>query len=173
MLCERCSENEATIHLTQVADGAVTKLHLCETCAEESGLDIQGPMSVTDMVLGMGGGHQPDVVTSGAPERSCPRCHMRRTDFKKTSRFGCPACYETFADELPPLLRAMHRSERHVGKVPSQESLRVRMSTEIATLQDQLKTAVETEQFEEAARLRDQLRNCETALRREHDGDAA
>jgi protein arginine kinase activator len=160
MLCERCSDNEATVHLTQVIDGVVKKLHLCEGCAEDSGLDIDGPMSVTDLILGLGGGEAETAMElPGNKERSCPRCHMRRTDFKKTSRFGCPDCYETFAQELPPLLKAIHHAEQHVGKAPARESVRVKVSAEIARLQHDLEAAVAAERYEEAAKLRDEIQS--------------
>ena len=107
MLCEHCSEREATVHLTQVIDGEVKKLHLCEECAAESGFDVHGTMSVTDVLLGMGGQMAASPPPAESIERSCPVCHLRRSDFKKTGQFGCPACYETFSDELKPLLKAI------------------------------------------------------------------
>ncbi len=163
MICELCKDHEATVHLTQVIDGSIKKLHLCEECAAKSGIDVHGPISITDILLGMGiKAKEPELVGAGATattttERSCPKCHMRRTDFKKTGRFGCGMCYETFADELPPLLKAMHRSEQHVGKVPAEESVRVKATTELASLELALKKAVDAENFEEAARVRDQI----------------
>jgi len=169
MLCEKCKKQDATVHLTQVVDGQVKKLHLCEDCASKSGFDIHGPMSVTDMLLGMG---SKGVGEQKLRERSCPKCHMRRTDFKKTSRFGCPTCYETFKDELPPLLKAIHRSDHHLGKVPSRESRRVRMSAEIAQLQKALQEAIAAEKFEEAARLRDEIHQREEAAGSSSGGDA-
>lgn len=161
MICERCKEREATVHLTQVIDGAIKKLHLCEDCATKSGFDIHGPISITDILLGMG--VQKDAGASSA-ERSCPRCHMRRTDFKKTGRFGCAECYTAFAEELPPLLKAMHRADHHVGKVPQKERERVKASTELAVLQADMEKAVASENFEEAARLRDAIQGCRARL---------
>lgn len=169
MLCERCKEKEATVHLTQVIDGAIKKLHLCEECATKSGFDVQGPISITDILLGMG--VQKEGVGTGT-ERVCPRCHMRRTDFKKTGRFGCAECYTAFAEELPPLLKAMHRADHHEGKIPQRESERVRASAELAALQKNMEKAIASEHFEEAARLRDQIQACRTRLTRE-DGTAA
>ncbi|MBU0677458.1 MAG: UvrB/UvrC motif-containing protein [Verrucomicrobia bacterium] len=158
MLCEKCQDKEATVHLTQVVEGAVKKIHLCEECAAESGFDVHGPMSITDILLGMGG---ESAASRPTPvDRSCPRCHMRQADFKKTGRLGCPTCYETFEDELAPLIKAMHRHEQHMGKVPSRESVRVRMSTEIAALQKSLERAVAQEHYEEAAEIRDRIRTC-------------
>lgn len=164
MLCESCKEREATVHLTQVIDGSVKKVHFCEECAAKSGLDVHGPMSITDILLGMGSSL---ASAEAGPERSCPRCHMRRADFKKTGRLGCPECYETFSKELVPLIKAMHRSEQHQGKVPSREGVRVRMSTEIAGLQKQLDQAIAAENYEEAARLRDRIQACRKAAEAE------
>ena len=152
MLCESCGERDATIHLTQMVEGAVKELHMCEDCAEQSGLNVQGPMSLTDMLFGMG---IPDGA-AGVPDKSCPRCRMRRSDFKKTSRMGCPVCYEAFAEELAPLLSAMHKGTQHVGKVPAGASREP--SAEVAALQEQLNEAVAGERYEEAARLRDVIR---------------
>ena len=163
MLCEHCNEQEATVHLTQVIDGEVKKLHLCEACAAESGFDVHGTMSVTDILLGMGG--QPSApATSENLERSCPVCHLRRSDFKKAGQFGCPSCYETFSDELRPLLKAIHRGDQHTGKVPAREGARVRMSARLSTLRQELDAAVAAEKYEEAARLRDQIRECQRAI---------
>ena len=152
MLCESCHDKEATVHLTQVADGSVEKIHLCEECASKSGFDLHGPVSISDILVGMGG-----ALDQPGAERSCPRCHLRRADFKKTGRLGCPVCYETFTAELMPLVKAMHRSEQHMGKVPSREDVRVRMSAEIASLQKELDDAVAAENYEEAAKLRDRI----------------
>lgn len=164
MLCEICKERDATVHLTQVVDGAIKKLHLCEDCAAKSGFDVHGPVSITDILLGMG--VQKDATATGS-ERSCPRCHMRRTDFKKTGRFGCSECYTAFAEELPPLLKAMHRADQHVGKIPQRESARVKTSAELASLQLRMEKAITAEKFEEAARLRDQIQDCRARLAEE------
>jgi protein arginine kinase activator len=170
MLCDHCSEKEATVHLTQVIEGEVKKLHLCEQCAAESGFDVHGTMSVTDILLGMGG----EVTTPASVEsmeRSCPVCHLRRSDFKKTGQFGCPACYATFADELKPLLKAIHHGEQHTGKVPAREGVRVRMSAQLANLQQALDQAVGEEKYEEAAGLRDQIRECQRAIAEEEKAE--
>ena len=163
MLCELCQNHDATVHLTQVLEGAVKKMHLCEACAKESGVDLQNPVSIADLLLGLG------VAPKGAPEgpgRTCPRCHLRQEDFKKTGRLGCPSCYETFAAELAPLLKAMHRRDQHVGKIPQGQVARIQTTVELARLQQELEEAVAREDFEQAARLRDRLQN----LRRGPEG---
>lgn len=162
MLCEKCQHNEATVHLTQVVDGGIKKVHLCESCAKQSGFDVQGPISITDILLGMG--LQKDEAESTGREVSCPRCHMNRVDFKKTGRLGCPECYTTFADELAPLLKAMHRGPRHAGKYPAREKTRYLVTEELEQLRKALDKAVRNEAYEEAATLRDRIRACEEQL---------
>jgi len=157
MLCEVCQENEATVHLTQIVDGHVKKMNMCETCAAKGGLEMKGSLSITDILLGLGG-----VKAAGRPavERVCPRCHMRRADFKKTGRLGCQECYETFAAELAPMVQSIHHSSQHVGGIPAHEEQRVQKTAEIAALQQALDKAVAGENFEEAARLRDRIAAC-------------
>jgi protein arginine kinase activator len=139
---------------------------MCEDCALKSGFDVHGPMSISDILLGMG-----NALDKGETERACPRCHFRRSDFKKTGRLGCSACYDTFAGELMPLVKAMHRSEQHMGKVPARESVRVQMSTEIAGLQKSLDQAVAGEKYEDAAQLRDQIQKCKQRMAEEEKKD--
>lgn len=162
MLCEICKTTEATVHLTQVVDGSIKKLHLCESCAQSSGFDLQGPISITDILLGLGGKRE-EAQPFGA-ERSCPRCHMRRSDFKKSGRFGCPECYRTFSEDLPPLLKAMHRNDRHIGKVPKSERVRMDATRELSRLQKELQEAIAKENYESAAALRDRILACQNKL---------
>lgn len=165
MLCEKCHDKDATVHLTQVVDGEVKKLHFCEECAAESGFDIQGPVSITDILLGMGG--EEPTAALRASDRVCPSCGMKRADFKKSGRLGCPVCYDTFADELNSLVKAMHRSDQHMGKVPRRESVRARMTAEMGILQKALAEAVAGENFEEAARVRDEIQRCRKQISEE------
>lgn len=154
MLCESCGESEANVHLTQITDGAVKKLHLCQSCAEESGLTIQSAMSIPEMMFGLGSSSE---SAPAGEEKACPRCGMRQADFKKTSRLGCPTCYTVFAEELAPLLTAIHKGTQHAGKVPA--GVQAAESTpEIDAMQQKLQEAVSAERFEEAAALRDQIR---------------
>jgi protein arginine kinase activator len=166
MQCEMCKEHEATVHLTQVVGSEVKKVNLCEACAAKSGLDIKGTISITDLLMGLSGGAVAAAGAGGAkpqpeetPEtdRACPRCHMRRADFKKTGRLGCANCYEAFSLELAPMLHNMHRAHQHTGKIPARESKNIQASAEIAALQKALEKAIAEEQFEEAARLRDRI----------------
>lgn len=163
MMCETCGKKVATVHWTEMVNAAVIKMHLCEACAAAKGLDVNNPAAFPDVLLGLGAQKEP-----AAKERdvACALCHMRISDFKKTSRLGCQACYDTFADELKPLLEAMHKGNQHVGKVPAHKEAKASAKTEaktgllpsLAVLRQKLETAIAAEQYEEAAGLRDQIR---------------
>ena len=174
MQCDSCGESEATIHLTQMVNGMVKKLHLCEDCAEQSGINIDGAMSLSDVLFGMGA---PQESEPQGQEKACRNCGMTRSDFKKTSRFGCPSCYDTFAEELAPMLAAMHKGTQHAGKVPASEMRENRLTPEIEAMQKQLDEAVAAERYEDAARLRDLIRVEKSRAgakpgRRRQDGDS-
>ena len=159
MMCETCGKKMATVHWTEMVNDAVKKMHLCEACAATKGLDVNNPAAFSDVMLGLGAQKEP-----AAKERdvACALCHMRITDFKKTSRLGCQACYETFADELKPLLEAMHKGNQHVGKVPAHKAAKGAAKASLlpspASLRQKLETAIAAEKYEEAASLRDQIR---------------
>ena len=162
MKCESCNINEATIHLTQVVNGVVKKVHICQECAEKSGLDLNSPISITDILLGLGGTQEQEVDLPF--ESSCPVCHLRRNDFKKGGRLGCAHCYENFMGEVNSVISAMHHSTQHVGKLPTRAGSAARQQAEVATLRQQLEGAVAQENFEEAARLREELNQYQTHL---------
>jgi protein arginine kinase activator len=151
MQCEICKKNEANVHFKQVFNGEVKEISICEECAAQHGFDPHSPMGISDFLFGVAG--QPSV-SQEADGKSCPICHMSGSDFRKTSRLGCAGCYETFAEELRPMLTSMHRGDHHFGKVPVGE----KRSAEIASLTRTLEEAVATQDFEEAAKLRDRLR---------------
>jgi protein arginine kinase activator len=165
MKCEICKAQEASVHLTQVMDGEVRKLHMCEDCARKGGINIENPVSISDLLLGLGK-DEPAEETPAAPDRTCPVCHLRQADFRKTGRLGCPECYAAFAAELAPLLRQMHRRDHHVGRTPPNVPGGVPPAEEAASAQEALDRAVAEERFEEAARLRDRLQ----AIRRRMAG---
>lgn len=157
MKCEYCHEVEATIHLTQVINGEVKKLNLCQTCAQKNGIDLNSPISITDVLLGLG---QPDGMVPEMAEfdLSCSRCQMTRAEFKKNARLGCPECYDAFMGELGALTKAMHHSTQHIGKIPARQGNATRITAQIAALQKDLTIAIAKEQYEMAANLRDKIK---------------
>src|SRR5579859_2153937 len=157
MLCCICKEKEAKVHYTQIDGDKMRKVDLCEECAKTKGVNDPTAFSVADQVLGLGATHEIEQAGGGV-ELKCSRCGFSQTDFKKAGRLGCPECYKTFAEPLEGLLKTMHKGTRHVGKVP--ESLRQNrdLSDRLKLLQKRLAKAIQEEDFEEAAILRDEIK---------------
>ena len=157
MLCSICKEKPATVHLTQIVGDKMQKLDLCEDCAKAKGVNDPSGFALADLMLGLGASQEIEQAAGGV-ETKCPRCGFTQADFKKSGRLGCPECYVTFAEGLSGLLKTMHKGTRHVGKVP--ESLRKSrdFSDRMMALQKKLNKAVEDENFEEAALLRDEIK---------------
>jgi len=163
MLSCICKEKEATVHLTQIAGDKMQKVDLCEECAKTKGVNDPTGFSLADLLLGLGASKEIEQAGGGA-EVKCPRCGFTQSDFKKAGRLGCPDCYKSFSDALDGLLKTMHKGTRHVGKVP--ESLRHSrdLADRLKTLQKKLVKAVEAEHFEEAALLRDEIKQTTARL---------
>ena len=158
MLCMICKQNEAKVHLTQVDGGKIKKVDLCEDCAKAKGVDDPTGFSLADLLLGLGASQEMAQATAGGETR-CPTCGFTQADFKKSGRLGCPECYQTFAEGLEGLLKTMHKGTQHTGKVPHAAAPPVRALHErLQLLQRRLDHAVARENFEEAARLRDEIK---------------
>lgn len=159
MLCSICKEKPATVHLTQIVGDKMQKLDLCEDCAKAKGINDPSNFGLADLdlVLGLGASQQIEQAAGGA-ELKCPRCGFSQADFKKSGRLGCPECYKTFAEGLEGLLKTMHKGICHEGKVPETHQASREQSDRLKLLQKKLAKAIEQENFEEAAQLRDQIK---------------
>jgi protein arginine kinase activator len=159
MLCTICKEKPATVHLTQIVGDKMQKLDLCEDCAKTKGINDPTSFGLADLdlVLGLGASQQLEQAAGGV-ELKCPRCGFTQADFKKSGRLGCPECYRTFADGLAGLLKTMHKGTRHTGKAP--EALRATRENadRLKTLQTKLARAIKDENYEQAAQLRDEIK---------------
>jgi protein arginine kinase activator len=157
MQCCVCKEKPATVHLTQIVGEKMQKLDLCEDCAKAKGINDPTSFAMADLMLGLGASQELDP-TVGAAQIKCPRCGFSQADFKKSGRLGCPECYQTFAEGLSGLLKTMHKGTRHTGKAP--EALRKSRETgdRLKLLQKKLNKAVEAEDYELAAQLRDEIK---------------
>jgi protein arginine kinase activator len=165
MSCEQCHEREAVIHLTQIVNEQVTTLHLCERCAADKGVESPGSQPKTPLgtFLAAMGQELPNQVPAPRTGDNCPRCGGSLQDFRESGRLGCPDCYRSFEVPLRDLLRRLHGSTQHVGeRYAEAEKERalpaMQARPQAAELREQLRLAVETENFELAAELRDRLR---------------
>src|SRR6195952_4858624 len=116
MNCDVCKTNQASVFLTQIVDGKMQKVNLCEACSKEKGVDDPTGFSLADLLLGLGAAQEIEQ-SSGGGEIKCPHCGFTQADFKKAGRLGCAECYKVFADGLEGLLKTMHKGTRHTGKV--------------------------------------------------------
>jgi protein arginine kinase activator len=160
VLCESCNKNEANIHYTEVVNGKLTELHLCEECAEEKGFEVHSPLFLDDF-LGSLIDIQPHVLPEERVEERKCGCGMSYGDFKKRGKFGCGECYKTFSKQLSGVLRRIHGSTEHVGKVPTKIGEVSKLKQKIQKLKAELQEAVKREDFELAAELRDKIREME------------
>ena len=158
MLCDVCQDKHATVYLTQIVDGQMQKVNLCEGCAKEKGVTDPTGFALADLLLGLG---TDEKVSQPRDEKVCETCGFSHSDFKKTGRLGCSDCYNTFGDGLDSLVKAMHRGTKHVGKVPTRYQATKQFSDKISDLKHRLKIAITDENFEEAAKLRDQIKAAE------------
>src|SRR3989338_4247826 len=157
MICDFCSEREATVHLTEIIQDETRELHLCEPCAREKGVKVEQPFGLADLMTGLTDLGSALEASGIAPPTACPQCGMRFEDFKRSGRLGCGACYEALQRPLELLLRQIHGASRHVGKAPAATSPAARREAELEGLKQRLKQAVKQEAFEEAASLRDRI----------------
>ena len=158
MLCDSCKERDAVVHLTRIVDNAVSQLHLCEKCAAAKGVETSA--SVLQHPLGdiLQAVQQHDTAT-GQDLAACTFCGSTARDFRAVGRLGCPHCYDAMEPSLRELLRRLHGSSRHVGRMYSAASAYlIEKADSVHDLRDRLQRAVASEQFELAAELRDRLR---------------
>jgi len=155
MNCDVCKKNSATVFLTQIVDGKMQKVNLCESCSKEKGVTDPTGFALADLLLGLGAAQE---IEKGTGVQKCPGCGFSQADFKKTGRLGCPQCYETFADALGTLIKQMHKGTEHTGKVPQRLVRTLERESHLKELQRNLRKAVASEDFESAATLRDKIR---------------
>jgi protein arginine kinase activator len=165
MICQFCKKREATIHFTNVVGNKVNKIHICHHCAEEKGFDYlkKSNFAMGDLISGLFETSS-EQMEPGSTKDKCPNCGMNFESFKKMGRLGCSHCYESFESELLPLLRSIHGNTTHMGKVPKRFCQHVNLQRKVRELQEELGRAVEREDYERAAEIRDELktlRRCE------------
>lgn len=175
MICDICSKNSATVHLTEIVDGQMTELHICEVCAKEKSIEMEQQFGLSDLLAGLADfGKNLEGQEPG--ELQCSECKLTYNDFKKIGRLGCSSCYGVFSSYLLPLLKRIHGSVTHTGKVPlnvakvetvkkaevkTTKLIKIKEHLDVAELKNKLQEVIKEEKFEEAATLRDKIRELE------------
>lgn len=164
MLCQNCHKNLASIRYAEVVDGEVKDLHLCKDCMDErqnsaeSGFEFSSPAPFL-------GKQKPTQESEEIVETaSCTSCVTELRSIRETGKVGCSACYDAFPAELEAILEGIHVGLTHKGKIPRMDDARARLRADLQTKRSLLKTSLSTENYEEAATLRDEIRALESGL---------
>lgn len=178
MLCENCHKREAAVHQTVITNGQKQEHHLCEICAREAGAlpDFSFPNLSIQQLLGSFLGQESFGGAAVKPplqaEPSCRHCGMTYSEFAQSGVLGCARCYEEMGPQLLPLIKRIQGTTSHSGKVPKRTGGIARKRREVEGLRRQLEQAIQNEQYEEAASLRDQIRQMETEIKAGGGGHA-
>lgn len=168
MLCQACGKKTATTHIKTVVNGRLEEFHLCADCAKEKGygnLFSSWGMDLGSLLGGFLGGEAP-----GAQVERCPACGATFQEISRSGKLGCAQCYATFRSQLLPLIQRLHGTARHKGKVPGGSALRIAggqsqmMPVKESPLEEKkrlLRQAVEQQDYETAAVLRDEIKEME------------
>ena len=170
MKCTNCGEREGVVNLTQIEDGEVRTGSLCAQCAKAKGIDTGLELAGTPLggfLAALGESSEGPEIQDLLEEGRCGSCGATLKDFRETGRVGCADCYRTFDAPLRELLRRIHGSTHHTGMrhddtgVPSEPGVLRASSSPVHQLREELRRAIEAEQFERAVELRDRLREHE------------
>lgn len=178
MLCDNCHQREATVHQTVITNGKKRESHLCEPCARESGTlkSFSFPNLSIQQLLGSFLGTDPFHGTTLKPplkaEPVCRHCGMTYTEFSRSGVLGCAHCYEEMGPHLLPLIKRVQGSTAHAGKVPKRTGGLARKRHDLEAMRRQLQAAVQGERYEEAAKLRDRIKQMEQELKAGGEGSA-
>lgn len=169
MLCDDCKKNEARVHFIVLKNGDTTEMNLCRDCAARYSKAMAGmsggDYSINDFIKGVIQ-HMPTPSEATAEEKptdeetlfTCPNCGMSFRDFAQQGKIGCSVCYETFREELTPLLRRLHGAGNHRGKIPKRAGGALALKQRIERLRTAQERAVAKEEYEKAAQYRDEIR---------------
>jgi protein arginine kinase activator len=159
MKCEICGLRDAVIHIRQIQKSHSQELHICEECAQEKGFlrEEEAELSISNLLSGLIEGKE----ATGEPEtpEACPRCGTKAAEFRKRGKLGCPECFTTFQRDVRNMLSQMAGRTHHTGKVPRREAeASAPTGQDRQALETELREAIDREDYETAAVLRDRLR---------------
>ncbi|SYZ74639.1 UvrB/UvrC protein [Candidatus Zixiibacteriota bacterium] len=168
MVCQDCNKQQATVHLTRIVNNEKVVVSLCKDCAAKRGFhspldNVPFPLAeiLSSLIQQQ---YNPRSQGEELPDLKCPGCGMTFTEFTRQGRFGCGECYKTFRVQLEPIMRRIHGSSMHKGKLPVGEAAETLPIKEEERLESELKKAIDGEDFERAADLRDKLKAFKESL---------
>jgi protein arginine kinase activator len=166
MICQECGKKQATLHFTKIINGEKTEFHICEVCAREKGELIPGTpngFSIHNLLSGLLNFEPPTGASldKKVSAERCEQCGLTFSQFSKIGRFGCSSCYKYFSNRLDPIFKRVHGNVVHVGKIPQRSGNRIKNKRDLEQLKRELQKRIENEEFEQAAKIRDKIRDLE------------
>lgn len=164
MQCQICNKSDATIHLTEIVDGVRTEMHICEQCAIEQDIAVKSHIPINELLSNLLAVQPSDDELAGPSERElvCPDCGFTLAQFRKDGVLGCPRDYEIFEKTLLAIIEKAHDGKTtHCGKIPLKTPGNTKKQMELLKLRQQLDAAVQSEDYELAAELRDRIKQRE------------
>ncbi|WP_163971916.1 UvrB/UvrC motif-containing protein [Oceanobacillus halotolerans] len=180
MECQECQKRPATLHFTQVINGNKTEVHVCEVCAKEKGYMTypEEGYSLHHLLSGLFNfdssqmGSQQESSFTKKDELQCPKCEMTLSEFKRVGKFGCAECYHTFAGRLDPIFRRVHSGNtKHHGKIPKRKGGNLHLKKQVQEYKANLQQLIADEAFEEAAKIRDKIKELQAEMKDKEAGD--
>lgn len=159
MLCNECGKNEARVHVTQIINGNKTESHLCEQCAKKNQSILNSNFSMENLFSAML--NNAYNTSTYIPAKGCSKCGMTYEEFRNTGKFGCNDCIGTFKPRIMPVVKNVQGYEGHIGKIPKRAGGSYRILKDIENLKNELKSAIAKEEYENAAKIRDRIREME------------
>ncbi|WP_227764060.1 UvrB/UvrC motif-containing protein [Zhaonella formicivorans] len=168
MLCQECKKRPATVHITKIINNDKTQISLCEECAsayhQQLSSAFEPNFSINKFLAGLLNYDHGIEAGAKTVRNVCPQCGQSYAYFSQTGKLGCDRCYETFEESLVPLLRRVHGTQVHKGKVPKRTGGSIRLRKELQDLKSKLQELIRREEFEEAAKVRDRIRELEKQI---------
>ena len=176
MLCQNCGENEANVRYTQIINGVKKEMALCEKCSKELGItniDFNMPINLSSFLGEVFGNSEDSILPefTKTKELQCDQCGMPYDEFINTGKFGCSNCYDTFRNKLNPILKNLQGANEHVGRkgkvtkaelnLENKNEEKPNQKSKIDTLKENLKIAIKEERYEDAAKIRDEIKKIE------------
>lgn len=167
MLCDECKKRTAAVHMTKIIQGKKEETHLCEVCAKKKeNISLHNPFTIPNFLaslLDANNGTQQSFVYE--ENNSCQSCGMTFVKFRQEGSLGCEACYEAFEKRLSPLIKKIQGNQLHVGKVPKRSGGVIQLKRNAKQLKLKLQQLIEAEEFEAAAKIRDEIREIEEKIK--------
>lgn len=166
MLCEDCNNREATVHRTKIINGIKDEIHLCDECAKKNEIfNFEDNLSIHSFLSNLLDGNlTPDMSTTYSKSKQCPQCGYVYNDFRTSGKLGCSLCYPTFNEMLTPLIRKVQGNNSHAGKIPRRSGTSIKLRKNLKDLKNKLQELIMEEKFEEAARVRDEIKELESEI---------